>query len=94
MAPLAYLIPPISGALAYLYGDSPRIRFHGLQSVVFGVSWPALLYGASVVSSAATQITFVIGIVAWIGSLIATALGLDVRLPVIGAMLARAAGSR
>ena len=92
MAPLAYLVPPISGALAYFYGDSPRLRFHGLQSVVIGVLWPVLLYGASIVSSSATQLTFVVGAVVWLGSLITTALGRDLRLPVIGTMLARATG--
>ena len=91
MAPLAYLVPPISGAIAFFYGDSPRALFHGLQSVVIGVLWPVVLYGASAISSAATQLMFVLGVIVWLGFLISTALGRDLRLPLIGDALARSA---
>lgn len=91
VAPLAYLVPPVSGAIAFFLGVSPRARFHGLQSVVIGVSWPVLLYVASVLSSAATQLVFVLGVIVWLGLLISTALGRDLRLPLIGVVLARSA---
>lgn len=92
VAPLAYLAPPISGAVAFLFAVDPRVRFHGLQSVAIGASWPVILYVASIVSSIATQLVFAIGLLVWIGSFIVAAVGRDVRLPVIGPALARAAG--
>jgi uncharacterized membrane protein len=92
VAALAYLLPPISGALAFFLSADERVRFHGLQSVAIGAAWPGLLYGASTVSATATQLTFVLGLVVWLGSLIVTALGRDARVPVVGKALARAAG--
>ena len=92
VAALAYLAPPISGALAYFFGSQPRVRFHGLQSVAFGAVWPILLYGASLLSARVTQATFVLGVLAWIGSFIGAGAGRDLRLPVVGRVLERAAG--
>lgn len=92
VAALAYLVPPISGAVAFFFGSQPRVRFHGLQSVALGAVWPILLYGASVLSARVTQATFVLGLFVWIGSFVAAATGRDLRLPVVGRVLARATG--
>ena len=89
MAAFAYVLPPVSGALAYLLGSSPRVRFHGSQAVVIGVVWPVLLYLASALSSGITQIVFLLGVIVCLGAFVATLAGRDVRLPVIGPVLAR-----
>lgn len=66
MAVLAYLLPPISGLLAYLKGGTDAVRFHGLQSVLLGVLWPALLFGCSEVSPTATRVAAAVGAGSWI----------------------------
>jgi uncharacterized membrane protein len=78
--------------VAFFFGSQPRVRFHGLQSVVIGALWPILLYGASLLSARVTQATFLLGVVVWIGSLVLAAAGRDLRFPVVGRMLAHAAG--
>jgi uncharacterized membrane protein len=93
MAALAYLLPPLTGLVAYLGGSTPRARFHGLQAILFGVVWPVLLYVVSYVSPVATQVVFVVGVVFWAFSLAVTALGRDLRVPGLRAALERAAWS-
>ena len=92
MAALAYLTPPISGAVAFFFADQPRVRFHGLQSVAIGAVWPIFLYTASLLSARVTQAVFILGLLVWIGSFVVAAAGRDVRLPVVGRALAHAAG--
>ena len=92
MAALAYLAPPVSGAVAFFFGSQPRVRFHGLQSVAIGALWPILLYGASLLSARVTQAVFGLGVLVWIGSFAVAAAGRDLRLPVVGDVLASAAG--
>ena len=92
MAALAYLAPPVSGAVAYFFGSQPRVRFHGLQSVAIGAVWPILLYAASLLSARVTQATFVLGLLVWIGAFVVAAIGRDLPLPVVGRALARATG--
>ena len=91
MAVLAYLLPPLTGLAAYLGGSTPRARFHGLQAILFGVVWPALLYAASYVSIGATQAVFGFGVVVWVICLALTALGRDLRIPGVSRVLERAA---
>jgi uncharacterized membrane protein len=81
VAALSYLVPPVSGLVAYLRGRSGRVRAHGLQAIVFGALWPAALYGGSALSAAATRAVFVVGVVVWVGMMISAALGRDVLLP-------------
>ncbi len=91
MASLAYLLPPLSGLIAYLAGSSERTRFHGLQAICFGVVWPAGLYGASAIGQAATQLVAAVGAVAWLVLLGAAAAGHNPRLPLVAAWLWTAA---
>lgn len=91
MAALAYLLPPLTGLLAYITGSTPRARFNGLQAVTFGVSWPLLLYVASALSPRVTQGVFALGVVVWLVLLGATAFGAQPRLPGVGGFLERAA---
>jgi uncharacterized membrane protein len=81
VAALSYLLPPVSGLVAYLRGRSARVRAHGLQAIVFGALWPAALYGGSALSAAATRVVFVAGLVVWAGLVISAALGRDVLVP-------------
>lgn len=81
MAALAYVFPPLSGLLAYSLSEVPRTRWHGLQSVVFGAAWPALIYIASLLGAPATRIAFAGGALLWIVLFTATAFGADLRLP-------------
>lgn len=91
MAALAYLFLPVSGLAAYLLSNTARVRIHGLQAITVGAAWPAAIYAASAVSAVATRIVFVAGALTWIALLVATALGKDPRLPLIGRHLERAA---
>ena len=81
MAALAYLLPPLSGLLAYSLGRDQRVRFHGLQAVAFGFLWPVAIYAGSLAGPTGTRITFALGVLIWIGFLVVTALGRDPRLP-------------
>jgi uncharacterized membrane protein len=81
MAALAYLLPPVTGLFAYLLGSSERTRRHGLQSVAFGLLWPAALYGAAALSPGAAQAGFAAGGLVWVGLLLTTLVGLDLHVP-------------
>jgi uncharacterized membrane protein len=81
MAALAYLLPPLTGLLAYSLGSDRRVRFHGLQAVAFGFLWPVTIYGGSLAGPIGTRVTFTLGALIWIGLLVATALGRDPLLP-------------
>lgn len=91
MAALAYLMPPVSGLVAYLFGATVRIRWHGLQAVLFGVLWPVALYVGSWLAPIVTRAVFGLGMVVWLGLIVGTARGRDVVLPILGAPLKRAA---
>jgi uncharacterized membrane protein len=91
VAALAYLLPPLTGLVAYFRGGSPRVRFHGLQSVALGLVWPAALFACTYVTPGATQAGFAVGALAWLALLVTTALGRDPRLPGIGRVLWRVA---
>ena len=81
MAALAYLLPPLSGLLAYSLGRDQRARFHGLQAVAFGFLWPVAIYAGSLAGPTGTRIIFALGVLIWVGLLVVTALGRDPRLP-------------
>jgi uncharacterized membrane protein len=87
VAGLAYLLPPLSGLVAYLAAGDDRIRWHGLQSVVLGVLWPAALYAGSAVSPGVTQAAAIGGIAVWLLFLVGAATGRDPRWPVAGQWL-------
>jgi uncharacterized membrane protein len=91
VAALAYVLLPVSGLAAYLTGRSPRVRFHGLQAVTLGLAWPVALYACTYVTPGATQVCALVGAVVWLGFLLATALGLDPRIPLAGRYLEEAA---
>jgi uncharacterized membrane protein len=91
VAVLAYLLLPISGLAAYLLGRDARIRFHGLQAIALGLVWALSLYGASALSPRATRVVFGVGAAAWLGLIVAVALGRRARLPLVGRSLERAA---
>ena len=90
MSALAYLVPPVTGLLAYLKGSSPRVRLHGLQSVAFGILWPSALYAGSWISPTATRAAFVVFAALWIVLLFTTAFGLDPVVPGTRRALVRA----
>jgi hypothetical protein len=75
VAALAYLVPPISGLIAYLRAPDMRTRAHGLQAIAFGLLWPVLLYGGSALSERATQVVFAVGAILWLTLGIAAGLG-------------------
>ena len=91
MAALSYLFLPISGLIAYLKGREARTRFHGLQAILVGLLWPAALFACSAVSPGATQVAFLLGALVWLILLISSAAGADLRLPLVGRTLWRAA---
>lgn len=81
MTVVAYLLPPVTGLVAYFKGGSGRERFHGLQSIALGVAWPAALYGADFVGRSAVLFVASAGAAAWLYLIIGAALGRDPRLP-------------
>ena len=84
MAALAYLLPPLSGLIAYLFSVQARIRWHGLQSVVLGTVWPLCVYAGAALAPLLTRVAFGLGALVWIALLASTAFGADVGLPGIG----------
>lgn len=91
MAALAYVFPPLSGALAFFNSSRAIVRFHGLQAVAFGLTWPLILYGCSAVSATATRLAFVSGFILWAALIIAAGRGGKLRLPLVGLVCARLA---
>jgi len=89
MAGLAYLLLPVTGALAYFNGQKARTRFHGLQAVLLGVLWPAALYAGSAISPDATFVVAIGGAVIWLGFMLIALIGRDPRFPLIGKTLQR-----
>ena len=91
MAVVAYLLPPLTGLVAYLFGGDARARCHGLQSVLFGALWPAALYVCSWIAVGATQMVAATGAILWVIFVLATAMGKDPGVPLVAAWLRRAA---
>ena len=89
MAALAYLLPPLSGLVAYFKSSTARGRFHGVQSAIFGLLWPLSLYGASSITPGVTQVTFFAGVALWLVLLVVTALGKDPCIPGTASTLRR-----
>jgi hypothetical protein len=87
VAALAYLVPPLSGLVVYFAAGEERPRWHGLQSVLLGVAWPAALYTGSAVSPGLTQAAAACGVVVWLLFLVGAASGRDPRWPVAGRWL-------
>lgn len=92
MAALAYVLLPVTGMVAFFSQAQGRVRFHGAQAVAFGLVWSIALYGGSAISVKLTQLVFLLGALTWLGLIVITAIGRDVRLPVIGGACAKAAG--
>jgi uncharacterized membrane protein len=72
---LAYLLGPITGVLFLLIEkNSPFVRFHALQSIVFGVIWMIFWIVLSVISGVVPVLGWVVGflisIVAGLGGLV------------------------
>ena len=88
VAAFAYLLLPVTGLVAYLFGDE-RARFHGLQAILFGALWPLGLYAASALAPGATRAVFAAGAVVWLGAILATAMGRDPALPGLRTPLTR-----
>jgi hypothetical protein len=89
VAALAYLLPPVSGGIAYFFAGTPRVRLHGVQAVLLGALWPAGLYAGAQISPGATQAVGVFMGVVWLTVTAAAALGKDLWLPGLGGLLDR-----
>lgn len=93
MAALVYLFLPVSGLVAFLTGGSARLRFHGLQAVVFGTVWAAALYLGSALAAGVTVVVWILGAVAWVALMTGAGVGRDPSLPFLGEALWRVARS-
>jgi uncharacterized membrane protein len=72
---LAYLLGPITGVLfLVIEKNSPFVRFHALQSIVFGVIWMVFWIVLSVISGVVPVLGWIVGflisIVAGLGGLV------------------------
>lgn len=87
MAALAYLLPPVTGLVALIYGRSVRARLHGARSVALGVVFPAGLYLASLLSPPlAVSIVAVAGVAVWVTWAGFAAAGREPRMPELDAL--------
>ena len=86
VAALAYVLLPLSGVVAFLFGSTERMRFHGLQAIALGTIWAVLAYEASWLAPIATAIVFVAGALAWLAAMVTALLGVDLRFPGAGAL--------
>jgi hypothetical protein len=87
MAAFAYLVLPVSGAIAYFSGKTPRSRWHGLQAIVLGALWPAALYLASAAADGLVLPVTIGGAAVWLLFLGGAAVGRDPSLPWLGPRL-------
>jgi uncharacterized membrane protein len=81
MALLAYLLPPVTGLFALLYGGNVRARLHGARSVALGVLLPAGLYVASLGPPLAVRVVAAAGVVLWVTWAAFAAAGREPRMP-------------
>ena len=81
MAAFAYVLLPLSGLIAFLVGDDPRMRFHGLQAIAVGLVWALAAYVASWIAPPVTLAVFLAGALLWLILILSTLLGRDLRLP-------------
>jgi uncharacterized membrane protein len=93
VAALAYVLPPVSGLVAYFAASTVRVRWHGLQAVLLGLLWPAALYAGAAVTPGATQAVAALGTLVWLLFLVGSAVGRDPRWPVAGEWLRHLASS-
>jgi uncharacterized membrane protein len=91
VAAIAYLFPPLTGLAVYFVGTSERERFHGLQAIALGLLAAVSLYAASAISSASAPYVFAFWVIVWFVSLFGALIGKDVRVPLLGKLLERAA---
>ena len=91
MAALSYLLLPITGLAALALGSTARVRFHGLQAIVFGLLWALGLYAGAAIAPVVTKGVFLVGALVWLALMLATAVGKDPRLPGVGRVLQQAA---
>ena len=87
MAGFAYLALPVTGLLAYFSGRTERVRWHGLQAIVIGALWPALLYLAAATEDSFVLPVAVAGAAVWLAFLAGAAIGKDPSLPWLGRKL-------
>lgn len=87
MAALAYVLLPVTGALAFFLGSTRRVRVHGLQAIGLGVAWPAALIVCARFSVGLTQAVWLLGAALWLGLMGAAALGRDLHLPALDRLL-------
>jgi uncharacterized membrane protein len=87
VAALAYVLLPITGLIAFLKGSTARIRFHGLQAILFGAAWAVFLYAATWTTPVVTQVVFAAGLLLWMALMVAAAFGRDIVLPIAGGPL-------
>ena len=87
MAALAYLVLPVTGAIAYFSGQTPRTRWHGLQAIVLGALWPAAMYLAAAAGDALVAPVTIAGAAVWLLFLAGAAIGRDPSLPWLGPKL-------
>ena len=87
MAAFAYLVLPVTGLVAFFSGKTPRVRWHGLQAIVLGALWPALLYLAAAARDSLVLPVAVGGAAVWLLFLAGAAVGRDPSLPWLGPKL-------
>ena len=96
VAALAYVLLPLSGVIAFLFGSTVRMRFHGLQAIALGTIWALLAYAASWIAPVVTALVFGLGTLVWLAAMITALIGVDLRLPgakVLERVAGREAGS-
>jgi uncharacterized membrane protein len=84
---LAYLLTWVTGLIFYLIDRRPEVRFHAMQSIIFGVVWTVVGF---IQKAGGTAISVLFGLV-WIGCLVVWIVllinayqGRHFKLPVIG----------
>jgi uncharacterized membrane protein len=85
---LAYVAVFVSGAVFFVLDRRPEVRFHAMQSIVFGVAW--LVVGVLRRALGIFPLDFVLylawlaGLVIWVVLLVQGFQGRHLKLPVIG----------
>ena len=85
---LAYVAVFVSGAVFFVLDRRPEVRFHAMQSIVFGVAW--LVVGVLRRALDIFPLNFVLylvwlaGLVIWVVLMIQGFQGRHLKLPVIG----------
>jgi len=94
---LAYALTFVTGALFYLLDRRPEVRFHAMQSIIFGVAWLVVWILQRLLGffplDVLLWLAYLGGLVTWVVLMVQAFQGNHFKLPYIGDLAEQQAGT-